>query len=52
MDANDNSKDDILDLKVRNELNEIIHFIRTPIAAIKMGGEILKDYFPIISRIV
>ncbi len=50
MAANDNSKNNILDVKAWSELAEIIHFIRTPIAAIKMGGEILKEYLPIIGE--
>ncbi len=44
MDINDRDKID----DSRKELTELIHFIRTPIAAIKMGSEILKEYFPIL----
>ncbi|VEG92527.1 hypothetical protein [Legionella spiritensis] len=39
---------DCLDLKCRNELIEFIHFIRTPLASIKIGGEILKDILPVL----
>lgn len=44
---NDNDNDN-LDLKFRNELMELIHFIRTPLASIKIGSEILKDILPIL----
>lgn len=42
---------DYLDLKFRNELIELIHFIRTPLASIKIGSEILKDILPILLNV-
>lgn len=48
---NDVNKSDYLDLKYRNELIELIHFIRTPLASIKIGGEILKDILPVLLNV-
>ncbi|MFA5960073.1 MAG: hypothetical protein WC785_06110 [Tatlockia sp.] len=30
------------------EMIDFLHFIRTPLASIKIGGEILKDVFPLL----
>lgn len=32
----------------KDELIELIHFIKTPLASIKIGGVILKDVLPIL----
>lgn len=33
---------------LENEIIDFLHFIRTPLASIKIGGEILKDVFPML----
>ena len=39
-----------LDKPYKNEIIELIHFIRTPLASIKIGSEILNDVFPILVK--
>lgn len=46
-----NVNSDYLDLKFKNELKELIHFIRTPLASIKISGEILKEVLPLLLNV-
>ncbi|KTD33565.1 hypothetical protein Lnau_2316 [Legionella nautarum] len=43
-------KNNCLNNKFEAELIELIHFIRTPLASIKLGSGILKEFFPIFAR--
>lgn len=39
-----------LDEQYKNKIMALIHFIRTPLASIKMVSEILRDVFPILVK--
>jgi signal transduction histidine kinase len=36
------------DQELTHEIAELVHFIRTPLASIKIGGDILKEVLPLL----